>query len=55
MFSELLVLQLFLLIILYYFFVSINVILLWYLAGLYLFFLGLLTLANDGGIFVGFL
>jgi hypothetical protein len=29
--------------------------LLWYLAGLYLFFLGLLLLVNDGSIFIGFL
>jgi len=49
------VLQFFLLVLLYYFFISINIILLWYLAGLYLFFLGLLLLANDGGIFIGFL
>jgi hypothetical protein len=55
MINEILVLQFFLLVILYYFFVSINVILLWYLAGLYLFFLGLLILAYDGSIFIGFL
>jgi hypothetical protein len=34
---------------------AVNILVLWYLAGFYLFLLGFLLLLNDGDIFVGFL
>ena len=55
MLNEVIMLQSFLLIILFYFVFSINLLNLWYLAGMYLFISGLILFLNDGDIFVGFL
>nr|ASY95691.1 Nad6 [Paraurostyla sp.] len=55
MINEFFFLQLLSLIILIFFINSINILTLWYLAGVYLIIFGLITLFDDGDIFVGFL
>ena len=55
MLNEILVLQIFASVVLFYFTNTINILTLWYLAGIYLFSLGFLLLIDDGDIFVGFL
>lgn len=52
---EMFFIQLFTLMTVLLFTASLNLLVLWYIAGLYLVFLGLLLLSNDGDIFVGFL
>jgi hypothetical protein len=55
MLNEIFFLQLLNLIILIFFINAINILTLWYLAGLYLLSLGVFLLIDDGDIFVGFL
>lgn len=55
MFNELLVLQLFSFIVLLFFVQTLNIITLWYLAGLYLILLGFWLWLDDADIFIGFL
>ena len=55
MLNEILILQILTLITLVFFINAINIITLWYLAGIYLVSLGFLLLLDDGDIFVGFL
>ncbi len=55
MFNEFLIIQLLSFLVLSYFTISVNIITLWYLAGIYLVSLGFLLLSNDGDVFVGFL
>lgn len=53
--NEVLILQIFTVATLFFFISSINIITLWYLAGIYLLALGFLALLDDGNIFIGFL
>ena len=53
--NEVLFLQILTIISLIFFINTINIITLWYLAGIYLFSLGFLMLLDDGDIFIGFL
>lgn len=53
--SEMFLIQVSLLSVLFLFTSILNLLVLWYLAGLYLILLGLLLFVNDGDIFVGFL
>ncbi len=55
MFNDLFILQILSLVTLVFFVSTYNILTLWYLAGLYLVFLGLLLLLDDGDIFIGFL
>jgi hypothetical protein len=55
MLNEVFFLQLLILITLIFFINTINILTLWYLAGIYLIALGSLLLLDDGDIFVGFL
>lgn len=55
MFNEYFLLQISLIIVVFYFSNVINVLTLWYLAGIYLFLLGFILLLDDGDIFIGFL
>ena len=55
MLNELFLLQIFTLITLFFFINTFNLISLWYLAGIYLVFLGIWLFLDDGDIFVGFL
>lgn len=55
MFNEIIILQIINFFLLIFFINAINIITLWYLAGLYLMSLGLLLLVDDSDIFVGFL
>ena len=55
MLNELLIIQVFALIVLIFFVNTFNIITLWYLAGIYLVLLGILLLLDDGDIFIGFL
>jgi hypothetical protein len=55
MINEVFLLQLLILITLIFFINTINILTLWYLAGIYLMALGLLLLLDDGDIFIGFL
>ena len=55
MLNEIFFLQILNSIILFFFINTINIITLWYLAGIYLISLGILLLLDDGDIFVGFL
>ena len=55
MLNEVLFLQILTIISLIFFINTINIITLWYLAGIYLFSLGFLMLLDDGDIFIGFL
>lgn len=53
--NEILILQTLTLISLFYFLTTINIITLWYLAGIYLMSAGMILLVDDADIFVGFL
>lgn len=53
--SEILLIQIGLIVSVFLFTTSLNLIVLWYLAGIYLVLLGLLLFLDDGDIFVGFL
>jgi len=55
MLNELFILQILSIITLIFFINSINIITLWYLAGIYLIILGIILLTDDADIFVGFL
>ena len=55
MINEVFILQILISIILFYFTTTTNILILWYLAGIYLFSLGFLLLLDDGDIFIGFL
>jgi hypothetical protein len=55
MFNEIIIFQLLSLLLLLYFVASINIMSMWYIAGLYLLNLGFFLLLDDGGIFIGFL
>jgi len=55
MLNEVLFLQILTIISLIFFINTINIITIWYLAGIYLFTLGFLMLLDDGDIFIGFL
>nr|YP_010049606.1 NADH dehydrogenase subunit 6 [Halteria grandinella]QPL16011.1 NADH dehydrogenase subunit 6 [Halteria grandinella] len=55
MLNELFILQILSIITLIFFINSINIITLWYLAGIYLMILGIILLTDDADIFVGFL
>jgi hypothetical protein len=55
MFNEIIILQIINFFLLIFFINSVNIITLWYLAGLYLMSLGFLLLVDDSDIFVGFL
>ena len=55
MLNELFILQILSIMTLIFFINSINIISLWYLAGIYLITLGLILLLDDADIFVGFL
>ena len=55
MLNEIFILQTLILITLYFFTSTYNILTLWYLAGLYLLFLGFWLLLDDGDIFIGFL
>ncbi len=55
MLNEVLLLQILTVVSLIFFINTINIITLWYLAGIYLFALGFLMLLDDGDIFIGFL
>lgn len=55
MINEVFILQILISIILFYFTTTVNILILWYLAGIYLFSLGFLLLLDDGDIFIGFL
>jgi hypothetical protein len=54
-FNDVLILQLFSIIIFFFFFNTINIMYVWYLSGLYLISLGFLMLLDDCDIFIGFL
>lgn len=55
MLNEILLLQTLLLINVYFYLIVLNILMLWYLAGIYLFNVGWLGLCDDSDIFVGFL
>ena len=55
MWTEVIVIQVALLVVLCLFAKSLNLIVIWYLAGMYLILLGLLAFLDDGDIFIGFL
>ncbi len=55
MLNELLILQTLILITLFFFLTVVNILSLWYLAGIYLVALGFLFYLDDGDIFIGFL
>ena len=55
MLNDLLILQTLILITLFFFFTVVNILSLWYLAGIYLVALGFLLYLDDGDIFIGFL
>lgn len=55
MLNEILILQTLTLLTLFYFLTTVNIITLWYLAGIYLMSLGAILLTDDADIFVGFL
>ena len=53
--NEVLILQILITVTLFFFTNSVNIITLWYLAGIYLLALGTLALLDDGNVFIGFL
>nr|APW82408.1 nad6 [Laurentiella strenua] len=53
--NDFFLLQILILITLLFFLNTVNIVMLWYLAGIYLMFLGMLLLLNDGDILIGFL
>lgn len=55
MFNEILILEILILFTLFFFMNVINIISLWYLAGIYLLSLGMFLMLDDGDIFIGFL
>lgn len=55
MINELLIFQTLILITLFFFLTVVNILSLWYLAGIYLVALGFLLYLDDGDIFIGFL
>ena len=55
MFNEMLILQVLLIITMFFFINTFNILTLWYLAGIYLVLLGWWLLLDDGDILVGFL